>query len=97
MSGTDLLNFTYCYIEIEVANQTLHLNQSQYTDTGPTSPSTDPIKPGAWQGRHWSAKSLVRVDPGKIPSQAGLEPEIFRSRGGRLNHKTNEAVLVIRI
>ena len=24
--------------------------------------------------------------PGKIPSQAGIEPRIFRSRGGRLNH-----------
>ena len=28
---------------------------SQYTDTGPTSPSTDPIMPGAWQGSHWNA------------------------------------------
>ena len=27
-----------------------HLTQSQYTDTGLTSPSTDPITPGAWQG-----------------------------------------------
>ena len=25
--------------------------------------------------------------------QAGFEPGIFRSRGGRLNHKANEAVL----
>ena len=24
--------------------------QSQHTDTGPISPSTDPITPGAWQG-----------------------------------------------
>ena len=30
--------------------------------------------------------------PVKIPAQAGFEPEIFRSRGGRLNHYTNEAV-----
>ena len=36
--------------EIEVADQTFHLTQSQYTDTGPTSPSADPITPGAWQG-----------------------------------------------
>ena len=28
---------------------------------------------------------------GKLPSQAGFEPGIFRSRGGRLNHKANEA------
>ena len=33
--------------------------QSQYTDTGPTSPSADPITPGAWQGSHWSANFEV--------------------------------------
>ena len=48
-------NFMCCPTEIEVADQTFHLTQSQYTDTGPTSPSTDPIMPGAWQGCHWSA------------------------------------------
>ena len=48
-------NFTCCHTEIEVADQTLYLTQSQYTDTGPTSPSVDPIMPGAWQGSHWSA------------------------------------------
>ena len=35
-------NFTCCHTEIEVADQTFHLTQSQYTDTGPTSPNTDP-------------------------------------------------------
>ena len=48
-------NFTSCHTEIEAADQTFHLTQSQYTDTGPTSPSADPITPGAWQGSHWSA------------------------------------------
>ena len=48
-------NFTCCHTEIEVADQTFYLTQSQYTDTGPTSPSSDPITPGAWQGSHWSA------------------------------------------
>ena len=48
-------SFTCCHTEIEAADQTFHLTQSQYTDTGPTSPSTDPITPGAWQGSHWSA------------------------------------------
>ena len=52
-------NFTCCHTEIEVADQTFHLTQSQYTDTGPTSPSTDPIIPGAWQGSHWSANFEV--------------------------------------
>ena len=40
-------NFTCCHTEIEAADQTFHLTQSQYTDTGPTSPSADPITPGA--------------------------------------------------
>ena len=40
---------------MEVADPTVYLTQSQYTDTGPTSPSADPITPGAWQGSHWSA------------------------------------------
>ena len=48
-------NFTCCHTEIEAADQTFHLTQSQYTDTGPTSPSADPTTPGAWQGSHWSA------------------------------------------
>ena len=30
--------------------------------------------------------------PRKIPAQAGFEPGIFRSLGGRLNHSANEAV-----
>ena len=52
-------NFTCCHTEIEVTDQTFYLTQSQYTDTGPTSPSTDPIMPGAWQGSHWSANFSV--------------------------------------
>ena len=47
-------NLTCCYTEIEVADPTFYLTQSQYTDTGPTSPSADPISPGAWQGSYWS-------------------------------------------
>ena len=51
-------NFTCCHTEIEVADQTFHLTQSPYTDTGPTSPSTDPITTGAFQGSHWSGHFL---------------------------------------
>ena len=47
--------FTCCYTEIEAADPTFHLTQSQYTDSGPTSLSADPVTPGAWQGSHWSA------------------------------------------
>ena len=45
-------NFKCCHTEIEVADQTFYLTQSQYTDTRPTSSSADPITPGAWQGSH---------------------------------------------
>ena len=45
-------NFTRCHTEIEVADPTFYLTQSQYTDTGTTSPSADPI---TGQGSHWSA------------------------------------------
>ena len=48
-------NFTCYHTEIKVADQTFYLTQSQYTYIGPTSPSADPIAPGAWQGSHWSA------------------------------------------
>ena len=81
--------FTRCHTEIEVADPTFHLTQSQYTDTGPTSPSTDPIAPGAWQGSHWSANfevaGMTRPQK-KIPWRVGFEPGIFHCRGGRLNH-----------
>ena len=81
-------NCTCCHTEIEVADQNFYLTKSQYTDTGPTSPSADPIIPGAWQGSNWSANFEVigMTRPGKIPSPAGFELRIFRSRGGRLNH-----------
>ena len=47
-------NFMCCHTETYIADPTFYLTQSQYTDTGPTSPSADPITPGPWQGRHWS-------------------------------------------
>ena len=67
-------NFTCCHTEIEVADQTFYLTQSQYTDTGPTSPSADPIMPGAWQGSHWSANFEVTgmTRPRKNPGASGI-------------------------
>ena len=47
-------SFTSCHTEIQVADQTFCLTQSQYADTGPTSSSTESITLGAWQGSHWS-------------------------------------------
>ena len=51
-------SFTCCHCEIEVADQTVYLVRSQYTDTGPTRPCADPITPDTWQGSHWSANFL---------------------------------------
>ena len=67
-------NFTCCHTEIEAADPTFHLTQSQYTDTGPTSPSADPITPGAWQGSHWSANFSVTgmTRPRKNPGASGI-------------------------
>ena len=39
-------------------------------------------------------ESLVRLDPEKIPSQAGFEPGIFRSRGGRLTTRPTWRCLI---
>ena len=52
---------TCCHTEIEVADQTLYLTQSQCTDTGLTSHSADPIMTGTWQGSLWSANFKVSV------------------------------------
>ena len=84
-------NFTCCHTEIEFADQTFYLTQSQYIDTRPTSPSTDPIMQGAWQGIHWSANFEVTgmTQPRKIPSQAGFKPRIFRFLGQRGSPKLN--------
>ena len=67
-------NFTCCHTQIEVADQTFHLTQSQYTDNGPTSPSADPKTPGAWQGSHWSANFEVTgmTRPRKNPGASGI-------------------------
>ena len=66
--------FTCCHTETEVADQTFYLTQSQYTDTGPTSPSADPTMPGAWQGSHWSGNFEVTgmTGPGKNPVASGI-------------------------
>ena len=67
-------NVTCCHTEIEVADQTFHLTQSQYTDTGPTCRSTDPITPCARQGIHWSAnfKFTGMTQPRKNPDASRI-------------------------
>ena len=64
--------FTSCHNEIEAADQTSYLAQSQYTDTGPVSPGTDPITPGAKQGSHWSAIfSITGMSPPGVSKARG--------------------------
>ena len=87
-------NSTFCHTEIEAADQTFYLTQSQYTNTRPTCPNADPKTPGAWQGSHWRANFFLShwYDSTGLQAQAGIEPRVFRSRGGRLNHWAKEAV-----
>ena len=58
-----------------------------------TSPSRSILTPGRPVPMltlqcHWSDNIEVTgmTRPGKIPSQAGFEPRIFRSRSGSFNH-----------
>ena len=114
-------NFTRCYTEIEVADQTVHLTQSQYTDgsnhdddddndddsnhdTGPTSPSADPITPGAWQGSHWSASFEVTgmTTPKKSrrkrdsnPGSSALEADALTTRPTRRSQVGKSSQYVI--
>ena len=60
-------NFTCCHTEVEAADQTFYLIRSQYTDTGPTSPSADSITACARQGSHRSAD--VSVTGMTLPGQ----------------------------
>ena len=91
-------NFTCCHTEIQVADQTFHLTQSQYTDTGPTSPSTDPLTPGAWQGSHWSDNLEVtgmtrprkksRLERDSNPGSSALEADALTTRPKRRSRPT---------
>ena len=97
-------SFTCCHTEIEIADQIFHLTQSQYIDTGSTSPSTDSITPGSWQGSHWSTnfKSLYDSTPKKSrrkrdsnPGSSALEADVLTTRPARRSdpvHRTTEQV-----
>ena len=45
-------NCMLCHTETEIADPSCYLIQSEIMDTGPASLSTDPVTPGAGQGRH---------------------------------------------
>ena len=91
-------NFTCCHTEIEVADQTFYLTQSQYTDTGPTSPSADPITPSAWQGSHWSGNFEVTgmTRPPKNPVAGAIRTRDLPLSRRTPYHLANEAVHSLR-
>ena len=103
---TYLDNCACCHTEIEVADQTFHLTQSQYTDTKPASPNTDPITPGAWQGSHWSAKFLSlwydstaeksRRQRDSNPGSSALEADALTTRPMRRSSLTERPQQVTR-
>ena len=100
-------NFTCCHTEIEVADPTFYLTQSQYSDTGPTSPSADPKTPIAWQGSHRSANiwyNSTRKNPvargDSNPGSSALEADALTTRPARRlcdqapNQPTNQPINV---
>ena len=75
--------FVLCYGERETDREIDRDRQTEREE------GADPITPGAWHGSYWSANFKVTGTSrqGKIPTaQAGIEPRIFCSRGGRLYH-----------
>ena len=82
-------NFTFCHTEIEVADQTFYFTQSQYTDTRPTSPSTDPVMPGARQGSlflsHWcdSTRKKSRRKQDSNPGSSAPMADALTTRPAR--------------
>ena len=85
--GSAQTRFTCRHTEIEIADQTFHLRQSQYTDTGRTSPSTNPITPGAWWiatgvpffKSHWydSTPKKSRRKRNSNPGSSALETDVL--------------------
>ena len=75
-------NRTCCHTEMETTDPTSYLTQSQFTDTGPTSPSTDPTTPGRVATGMLILKSPVYTRPGKIPHDASgnQTPDLLLSR-----------------
>ena len=88
-------NFTCCHTEVEVADPTFYLTQSHYTDTGPTSPSSDSIMPGAWQVASGVSifKSLVWLDPEKSRGERDSNPGSFTPEADALTTKPTKEKL----
>ena len=86
-------SFTGCHTEIEVADQTFYLTQSQYTETRPTSPNADQT-PGRVATRVPVLKSLVWLDLEKShrkrdsnPGSSTLEADALTARPTRRSER----------
>ena len=72
---------------MEVADQTFYLTQSQYTDTGPTSPQCW-FYNVTWQGSHWSANFWLDLEKSRRkmdlnPGSSAPEADALTSRPTR--------------
>ena len=81
-----LPDFACCHTKIEVADQASYLTQSQYIDTAPGGPSTDPVKPDIWQNSHKCTSFLV------TGITVGNWIIAFHAWGECLSHLTTKAV-----
>ena len=91
-------NCTCCHTETEAADQTFYLTQLQYTDIGPTSPSAEPLSPGAWQGSQWSVNFEVTgmTQPRKNPGASGIRTRDLPFSRRTPYHSANEAVFEVK-
>ena len=72
-------NCTYCRTQLQTADHTCYPAQPKYTDTGPTTPNTDPTTPDSWLGSHLRTSLSV---PGMAwPGKAGGDTPISCSWG----------------
>ena len=87
ISGTGLRQQFFVLPHWDVAGQTCYLTLSQYADTRPTSPSADPVTPGAWQDSqstlffflfffYYSVVWLDRAKRGSIPGFPAVEVDV---------------------
>ena len=71
----------------------------KYTDTGPTSQSTDRLTPGAWQDSHWSyrydssLKKRPTAEAGIEPRSTAIEAGAFTTRPRRLRPSVRSMII----
>ena len=84
-------NCTCCHTETEVAIQTFYLTQSQYTDTGLTSPRPPDVRTARkWKAEVATDEIISSLEQGDIvgpaqPDRLGLGNGNFRPLGKCLN------------